>query len=48
MKITFEFDTCDENFDMEELARFNKALDMAKALYEILDECGINFDELYK
>ena len=32
MKITFEFDTCGENFEMEELARFNKALDMAKAL----------------
>lgn len=74
MKITFEFDTCDENFEMEELTRFNKALDMAKALYEIsnkvfywwengdkvstevvkkeiyeiLDDCGIKFDELYK
>lgn len=35
MKITFEFDTCDENFEPDELLRAQKASDMAGALWEL-------------
>lgn len=35
MKVIFEFDTCDENFEPDELLRMQKSLDMAGALWEL-------------
>ena len=35
MKITYEFDTLDENFDIHELKRVQKALDMAACISHI-------------
>ena len=38
MKIKFELDTNDENFDQFELNRLNHATDMALCLYEITNK----------
>ena len=35
MKVTFEFDTDNENFCQDELERFYRAFDMAQCIYEI-------------
>lgn len=35
MKITYEFDTDKDNYDMQELTRVQKAFDMAYALWDI-------------
>lgn len=35
MKITYEIDTCSENYDSHEAARLAKSLDMALALWDI-------------
>lgn len=38
MKITYEFDTGQEDFDKTELTRFEKSLDMAYALCQLDEE----------
>jgi hypothetical protein len=38
MKVTFELDTNDENFDQFELNRLNHATDMALCLYKITNK----------
>lgn len=35
MKITYEFDTCAENFERDELLRVQKADNMASALWDL-------------
>lgn len=35
MKITYEFNTLDENFDIYELTRIQKSFDMARCIYHI-------------
>ena len=38
MKVTFEFDTCSENFDIHELERHKQAENLATCLYEICNK----------
>ena len=38
MKVIFEFDTESENFDRKELEIYHQSWNMAKCLYEILNQ----------